>query len=159
MDQKEKEIKQAKNAAYRYLTIRSRSRREIEKKLSDRGFPADTVRSVLAHLDHLGYVNDASFARQWAANRQRTSGFGRLRIERELRAKGIDRDIVRETLESLVEEHPEADTARREAEKKRRTMDRLEPVVRRRRLAGFLERKGYSSETIRAVLRDVCRSD
>jgi regulatory protein len=148
-------LKRAKNTAYRYLTIRNRSRRELEGKLNEKEFPADIISSVLDHLSSLGYLDDRAFATQWAASRVRSRGFGGRRIEQELRNKGISSDTIKETLRTLFEEAPEADVARKEADKKLRTLDRLEPEVRRRRLAGFLERKGFSSGIIRTILRTV----
>jgi len=154
-DTNEKLLKRAKNAAYRYLTIRPRSRAEVERKLQDRGFPPDTISTAIHHLLKLGYLNDEQFARQWAASRVQSRGFGRRRIEQELRQKGIENSIVRETLNGLFEESSELDVARREADKKLRTLTRFEPEVRKRRLAGFLERKGFSSEIIRTIIRTV----
>ena len=154
-DANEKLLKRARSTAYRYLTIRPRSSVEVEHKLHERKFPPDIVSSVIAHLIKLGYLNDEQFARQWAASRVRSRGFGRRRLEQELRSKGISRDTIKDTLDALFEEAPEADVARKEAAKKLRTLTRFEPEVRRRRLAGFLERKGYSSEIIRNVLRSV----
>ena len=155
MGQDEKEVKRARNSAYRYLTIRPRSRAEVEQKLRDRGFPPEVVSSVIDHLLRLGYLNDEQFARQWAAGRVRSRGFGRRRIEQELRQKGIGRDIIHDTLTALFEDASELDVARREAEKKLRTLSRFEPEVRKRRLAGFLERKGFPSEIIRSIVRTV----
>jgi len=151
----DKGLKRAKNTAYRYLTIRPRSRVEVERKLQDREFPPDIVSSVIDHLIKLGYLNDEQFARQWAASRVRSRGFGRRRLEQELRSKGVSRDTIKETLGALFEDGSEAEVARKEADKKLRTLTRFEPGVRRRRLAGFLERKGFSSEIIRTILRTV----
>jgi regulatory protein len=155
MDKDEKEIKRARNAAYRCLTIRPRSQAEVEQKLRDRGFPSDIIQAVVDHLLRLGYINDEQFARQWAASRVRTRGFGRRRIEQELRQKGVSREIIGGTLEDLFEEASELEVARREAEKKLRSLARFGSEVRKRRLAGFLERKGFSSEIIRSVMRGV----
>jgi regulatory protein len=155
MDQAEKETKRARNAAYRYLTVRSRSRAEVEQKLRELAYPPDIVSAVIEHLLRLGYLNDEHFARQWAAGRVRTRGFGRRRIEQELRNKGISREVISAAIADLFSDEPEIDVARREAEKKLRTLGRFEPEVRRRRLAGHLERKGFSSEIIRSVMKGV----
>ncbi len=155
MDPNEKELKRAKTVAYRYLTIRARSRAEVGRKLASRGFSQDIVRSVTEHLDRLGYLDDRQFARDWAASRMRTRGYGRLRIEQELRMRGVDREPAREALEGLFEETTEAEVAKREAEKRLRTMTGLAPDVRRRRLAGFLERRGFPSDVIREILASV----
>jgi regulatory protein len=155
----EKQFSRAKNAAYRFLSLRPRSRAEIERKLTDRGFPSDIIGRVMLLLGQLGYVNDREFAGQWARSRTRIRGMGRRRIEQELRAKGIDREIVHETLCRLFEDVAEIDIARKEAEKKLRTLARFEPEVRRRRLAGFLGRKGFSPDIIAALLRGPCQAD
>jgi regulatory protein len=125
------------------------------RKLQDRAFPPDIVSSVVDHLIKLGYLNDEHFARQWAAGRVRSRGFGRRRLEQELRNKGISCDTIKETLNTLFEDASEAEVARKEADKKLRTLIRFGPEVRRRRLAGFLERKGFTSEIIRTILRSV----
>jgi regulatory protein len=151
----EKELTRANNAAYRLLTYRPRSQVELEVKLRDRGFPEPVVQEVITSLVRLGYVNDREFARQWAAGRIRLRGFGRRRIEQELRNKGISRDVIQETLREVFEDSPEADIAQQEAEKKLRSLTRFAPEVRRRRLAGHLERRGFPSETIYDVLRRV----
>lgn len=151
----EKLLKRAKNTAYRYLTIRPRSRKELADKLRDKEFSDQIVDAVLEQVTRLGYLDDGKFAAQWAASRVRSRGFGRRRLEQELRIKGISKDIIKETLITLLEETPEAEIARKEAEKKLRTLTRFEPEVRRRRLAGFLERKGFSSDIIRTILRMV----
>lgn len=152
MESEDKLLKRAKYTAYRYLTIRPRSHKELADKLQDKEFSEPMIAAVLEHVTRLGYLDDGKFAAQWAASRVRSRGFGRRRLEQELRIKGISRDIIKGTLGTLFEEVPEAETARKEAEKKLRTLTRFEPEVRRRRLAGFLERKGYSSEIIRNVL-------
>ncbi len=102
----------------------------------------------------MGYVNDHEFAGQWARSRVRLRGFGKRRIEQELRSKGISRDIIHEILADLFQDSPESDIARLEAQKKLKTLTCFEPEVRRRRLAGFLERKGFSSDIIRSVFND-----
>ncbi|MDA8101194.1 MAG: regulatory protein RecX [Nitrospiraceae bacterium] len=151
----EKELKRAKNVAYRYLTIRPRSRFEVEQKLRDREFPQEIIGSVIEHLLRLGYLDDAQFASQWAAGRVRTRGFGRRRIEQELRMRGIDRETVRDVLQGLFEETDELDVAGKEAEKKLRALGRFDAAVRKRRLAGHLERKGFPPSVISAILRTV----
>ena len=103
----------------------------------------------------MGYLDDARFAEQWARSRARVRGFGRRRIEQELRSKGIDRGTARDALERFFEDSSESEIARKEAEKKLKSLSRFEPEVRRRRLAGFLERKGFSSEIIRSILHSV----
>ena len=151
----EKELKRARNTAYRYLTYRTRTRAEIDAKLRGRGFPDGVIHAVLSDLDRLGYINDVTFAGQWAESRIRSRSFGRRRIERELVAKGIDREIVRRELSEVFTPGTEHATAKKAAERKLRALEGKEAGIRRRRLAGFLERKGFSYDIIRDVLNDL----
>ncbi len=151
----EKELERAKNAAYRYLSYRPRSRAEVEEKLREKDFDEAVISAVLDGLERIGYVNDLEFSRQWAAARIRFRGFGRRRIGQELRNKGVSRDIIRETLAQLFDDASENEIALREARKKLKGLIRFGPEVRRRRLAGHLERRGFPTEIIYDVLRQV----
>jgi regulatory protein len=155
LDLTEKKTTQAKNAAYRLLTYRPRSRAELFGKLQEKGFELAVIEGVLADLERYGYVNDRQFAEQWAAGRLRRRGFGRRRVERELRDKGVERDIIAETLASVCNGDIEMRMARESAERKLKTLRSFDREICRRRLAAFLERKGFSYDIIRAVLMDV----
>jgi len=152
-DENDKECTRAKNIAYRYLSYRPRSHAEVVKKLRDQGFGDDTVRTVLSNLIRLQYVDDERFADQWAQSRVRLRGLGRRRIERELRDKGVDRETARRALDGVLTADLEIETARRAVERKLASMRALDRETRRRRLAGFLERKGFSFAVIRHFLK------
>jgi regulatory protein len=153
-DGDDKEITRAKNIAYRYLSYRPRSYAEVEKKLRDKEFGDAHVSAVLSALVRLGYVNDEKFADQWTQSRIRLRGFGRRRIEQELRDKGVDRETVSRTLTDVLTADLEIETARKAAGRKLATMKALDRETRLRRLAGFLERKGFSYDVIRNILKD-----
>jgi len=152
-DSNDKTYVRAKNAAYRLLTYRPRSRAELRQKLQEKAFDAVIIDAVLADLVRLGYVNDRQFAEQFASSRIRFRGLGKRRLERELGAKGIDRQIVNETLTRIFEGDTEIETAKKAAERKLTSMKSADWETKRRRLAGFLERKGFSYDVIRTVLR------
>jgi regulatory protein len=150
----DKVLTRARNAAYRILTYRPRSRAELIQKLQDKEFDQAVIEAVVVYLERLGYINDRQFAEQWAAGRVRLRGFGRRRIELELRNKGVGRDTVAEALAGVFGAETELETARSAAEKKFNSMKSTDGETRRRRLAGFLERKGFSFEIIRKVIKE-----
>jgi len=154
-DLEEKEVTRAKNTAYRYLSYRPRSRAEVEAKLLDKKFGDAVITAVLADLVRLGYLDDEKFAGQWAAGRVRLRSFGRRRVERELRDKGVDRETVTLTLGEVLPSSVELATAQEAAERKLRTLRSFDRETRRRRLAGFLERKGFSYDVIGDVLKNI----
>ena len=157
-EEKNKQLTRAKNAAYRYITYRPRSRSELEGKLRKKAFSEDIITTVIDLCARLNYIDDDQFARQWTLSRIRFRGFGRHRIAGELRSKGIDREIIREVFGEVFSEGQEIETAKRVAERKIISMNSLDRETRRRRLRGFLERKGFSFSIIMTVLRETDRS-
>lgn len=152
-DEDNKELTKARNAAYRFLTYRSRSRAEVEAKLQNKEFSKAVIETVLTDLARLGYVNDLQFAREWTQSSIRHRGFGRRRIGQDLKRKGIGLEIIQKVFAEIFIDETEIDTAVRVAGKKLNAMTTLDRETRRRRLAGFLERKGFSFDVIRIVLK------
>ena len=150
----DKVLARARNTAYRLLTYRPRSLAELKQELADKGFDEAIIEAVVRYLERLGYINDRQFAEQWAAGRVRLRGFGRRRIEQELRYKGIGRDTIAEALDGVFGPETELETARAAAEKKLNTMKSSDGETRRRRLSWFLQRKGFSFEIIRKVIQE-----
>ncbi len=127
----------------------------MKAKLRDKGFNDAVIAAVLADLVRFGYIDDEKFAGQWASGRVRLRSFGRRRVERELRDKGVDRDTVTRTLHEVLPPSRELETAQEAAEKRLRTLQSCDRETRRRRLAGFLERKGFTYDVIGNVLRNI----
>src|SRR5271169_1993420 len=153
-DSDDKIFARAKNAAYRLLTYRLRSHAELRQKLDEKGFNATIIDAVIEALQRFGYVNDSQFAEQLASCRIRLHGWGKRRIEQELLKKGVERQVVIETLASIFEKDIEIDTAKKVASRKLISLGSVDREIKYRRLAGFLERRGFSFDVIRTVLRD-----
>jgi regulatory protein len=152
-DTDDKIFARAKNVAYRLLTYRPRSRAELRQKLDEKGFNDAIIDAVLDALQRFGYVNDSQFAEQLASCRIRLHGWGKRRIEQELLKKGIERQVVIETLARIIEKDTEIDTAKKAASRKLISLRSVNRETRYRRLAGFLERRGFSFDVIKTVLR------
>ena len=88
--------------ALRLLVVRPRSERELERRLRIK-FPEDGERitEVIGRLRKLGYLNDREFTRMWIEERIRMHPEGREKIRRELRDKGVSRELIDELLEEL----------------------------------------------------------
>jgi len=94
----------AKRRAYRLLAVRARSERELRTKLKEKGFEEPVVEEVTARLRELNYLDDESFARQWARNLAVNRLFGNRRIAASLVEKGIPQPLIRQVLFEVREE-------------------------------------------------------
>ena len=80
----------------------------------------------------------------------RLKGRGKLRIQRELEARGFARDVVREALDEIPADE-DAHAIQRFVERKRQTID--DSPAGRRRLFNQLLRRGFAAETIAKALK------
>ena len=91
---KKPELEAAKQRAYRLLSMRPHSAKELAKKLRDRGFPEAVIKEALEKLHDLKYLNDESFALQWARNLAVNKLWGNHKISAGLKEKGITKDLA-----------------------------------------------------------------
>src|SRR5215204_235370 len=147
--------KRALDGAYRLLAVRPRSEHEVRERLVRRGLPHDIIVHTLQRLRELGYVNDADFARFWVESRSGANPRGRFVVQRELRAKGVEQETAENAMEALTEER----SARKAAEKKVRSLRGLEYADFRTRLSGYLVRRGFSYEVVRATVNDLWKRE
>jgi regulatory protein len=148
--QRPDEFSRSLNCALRLITVRPRSRMEINLRLTRRGFEITTIEEVLAKLELQGLVDDTAFARFWLDSRERYRPLGRRLIAAELRQKGVDREIIAEVVADVDED----EGAYQAAQKKSRSLSGLDHASFRRRLVSFLRRRGYDySVAVRMVDR------
>jgi regulatory protein len=143
----------AKGVATRQLSYRPRSVTELRQTLAQRGFGQAIIDQVIERFTELGYLDDADFARRWVANREQLAPRGTRLLKQELRQKGIGADLADEVIADA--DLDELDSAIRIAERRLPKMAGLDRDTQRRRLAGYLERRGFSHEVVRKVDRTV----
>ncbi len=146
------DLKQARALAYRYLSHRDRSERETAEHLRKKGCEESVVRETLRYLKEAKYLDDRRFAEHWARTRAENKQFGKYRLRQELTGKGLPPELIDETLDTLFDSVNEIDLARAAVAKKLPSMQDLDPVTRKRRLTGLLQRKGFSGHIIYQVL-------
>ena len=143
--------------ALNMLALRARSAAELRRLLIRKREPADLVDAAIERLLRAGFLDDESFARQFARSKLLGAGLSRRRVQQELARRGVSRDIAEAALaEVFAEEHlDEEDGLQRVARKKLKSLERLDPATQRRRLYGFLARRGYDSDDIARTVRDM----
>lgn len=119
----------------------------MELRLEQKGFSRDIAGQVLDPLVNYGYINDKAFARFWVEQRLAKRGFRGLKEE--LREKGVDTFIIDEILTEFGRE-AEYSAALKLAKKKVELSGGACPFL---RLAGYLERRGFSYDVIGKVCR------
>lgn len=143
------------DAAMKFLQRRMHSRAELKTKLRRNEYAVDLIDEVLNDLERLGYVNDAKFAAASTELSAKVRHHGRRRAAIELMKKGVTGESARKALENTYDSHDSLSVARELAQKKARTLQKLDPQVARRRLAGMLMRRGFEYDVVRPVIDEV----
>ena len=146
-------LKTAKSQALRYLAYRDRSQRELTQYLKKKAHAPSIIQKTIQYLVDLNYVNDQRFAMEWSRSRIEGKKFGKERVRHELFAKGVASQIIETTLNTLYDANPEKDLALALANKKLDSLNGLEPAKKSRRLAHYLQRRGFSADIIYETLK------
>lgn len=143
----------AKAAALRYVGQRARTTDEVQRSLLQKGFAEPIVEDTVADLDRLGLLDDATYARQYAASRFNGPGYGPARIRQDLIRRGVARRHIDAALDALAESEDLDAEAREQAEKKWRSLASEEDVRKRqKKTMDYLVRRGYGFDVARSVV-------
>jgi regulatory protein len=158
--QKEELVLATIDRAMNMLSFRSRATKELAQKLKQKGEAPEQITEALARLTKAGFLDDANYARQFTRSKISSSGFGSRRVSFELSMRGVARDVASAAI-AEVKEHDqviEGEVLEKVAVKKLRSLARYEPEVQKRRLYGFLARRGFSGEDIGKAMKKLFRS-
>ncbi len=149
---REDNLRQAKDQALRYLGIRPHSRRELERKMREKGYRPPVIRQALDDLEKLDLVNDTRFARLFVQNELNLRPASRMLLSQKLASRGIPREISEPLLTELLPPDIELKIARQLAEKFIRSNSRYQGKKLKEKLVRYLQGKGFHWEHIQQVM-------
>lgn len=149
---KKERVKKAKEYALTLLDFRPRSQEELKERLKKKGYGKE-VEKVIKYLRGLGLVKDKDFALHWALDRKKL-GYGPQKVLWELRKKGIEETLTKEVVEKIFSFEEEVEKARELLKKRERLYRGLEEKTKKRRIFGWLARRGFSMEVIKKVMEE-----
>lgn len=138
-------LAQARADALRYLSYRPRSQREMKAYLQRRGYDESVSSLVIEELTDKGLVDDVAFAHFWSQSRESSRPRSARLVRLELMRKGVERGIAEEATVGLSD----AQQAYKSGAKRARSLANLSYAEFRRRLEGYLQRRGFSYRVIK----------
>lgn len=150
----------AYEAAVRLLAARGRSVQEMISRLRRKGLRPDAVEHAVGRLESEGLLDDAVMAREYARSRAER-GFGRARILADLSRRGVERRVAERAVAEAVgdDEAGWRETLLALARSRAPRVRGLDRDVARRRLAGYLARRGYDGADVLAAVNQVLEPD
>ncbi len=147
-------LKDAREYAFLLLKFRQRSAQEIRQRLKKKKFTPQAIEETVSFLKEKKFIDDLSFARAWVAERLKKP-FGLRRIKLELSQKGISAPVIEESLMQAKDGYAEEEVVREVARDRFARLRGIEPQKCKRRLYGYLFRRGFSPEVIIEALNNL----
>ncbi|MFC1656436.1 RecX family transcriptional regulator [Patescibacteria group bacterium] len=138
----------AVNSAYNLLSIRPRSKREIELRLSQR-FSKEIVQKVTKELQRKQLIQDEDFCNFWVSSSNYKLKSKR-QIEYELYQKNVDPKQIHEALNKFTEGQ-EIEKAKQLIRKYKSRYSEISEIAKKQKMQNLLARKGYTWSVIREV--------
>ena len=136
----------AKAQAANMIGSRALSKKELQRRLVQKGNAAGDAQAAADWLEDIGAVDDASYAAALARH-YGARGYGPQRVREELRHRGVPRELWDEALEEL----PDSGETLDRLIQKRCKGDLSDPRERKRTCDALL-RRGFSWSEVRAAM-------
>ena len=130
------------------------TKNEMGERLAREGFSEKAIGTAIEELIDSGHIRDRKYAENWVVRRQKSNPRGKTLLKRELLDKGVDRETAEQVV-AQVETENEGTLALQIAQKRVKQYRQLPVHVAKRRLHGFLARRGFESEIVRQVLAQI----
>ena len=127
------------------LEAMPRTESNIRRKLLDNHYTEVYINAVIEDLKQYGYVDDVSYAYNFAISMSENRGMSKRAIVQKLYEKGVDRDVIMNAVNELPEDETELiDRALKKKGLSRGDIDSLEPKE-KQKIYRYLQSKGFSA--------------
>ncbi len=126
---------------------------DIRGKIIKQGFSTEEAERMIEYLQRNKYLDDSRYARAYAVDKVRFSGWGRMKVRMGLRAKGMGDTVIAQALDYI----PESDykmALEKVMGAKARSLD-LKDVKDRQKLYRHMASRGFESQLIIACMRQL----
>lgn len=140
-------LEKARNYAFLLLKFRTRSEKEITRRLKEKKFDEQAIKETIEFLKERKFIDDRAFAKAWIESRVKKP-LGLRRLRQELMMKGIDKKIIDAELEAAKEDYNEPEIVKKIARERFKKLKGVQAQKAKPRLYAYLLRRGYSSEIV-----------
>lgn len=141
-------FRRAYNKGLDFLSRRPYGKKELIRKICEKGHEKASAEKACERLEELGLLNDEEYARILAEELFERKGYGKKRINQELVYRGIDREIAQNAVDAL-----DNDAVKRIIlVVRKKYLNKLDDEKGKRRAIDGLLRLGYSYSDIKTAL-------
>ena len=138
------------------LSFKPRSIQELSERLKKKNHSDALIKETVEFFKKKGFLDDVKYAKLLSQSQVYSKPTGKRKLEFNLKQKGLSGEIIHETLSNL-EDYDEKKMAYDLVVGRFSKMTGLSDETKKRRLYGFLKRRGFEDESIFAVLNDLIK--
>ncbi len=143
-------LKQAKLKALSLLTDMDRTEAQLRQKLKQKSYEEDIIDQAIEYVKSFGYIDDVKYAQRFVESRKKTKS--KQEIVTMLKEKGVSRELITLALEECYTSEDAVEAIRHLAEKKHYSFEGSTEKE-KKKIYGYLLRKGFYHEEIRQVIQ------
>ena len=136
-----------------YCSYQDRCYKEVTAKLKSLGMFQTAIEHILDHLAANNFLNEERFAKSFARGKHRFKHWGKRRIEQEMKFRDISSYNIKIALKEIEGDYLANFYAL--AERKWQNSNETSIEKKKRKWVDFLMRKGYESNLIFDLLKDL----
>jgi len=147
--------KVAKDSALDYLGRRARSEKELRQRLRILRIKKGLIDEVISDLKRTGLLDDRRFAMEFAEDFAARKAVGAVKMRAELQYRGIDKEIIEDTLGNIYEVLDSNELIRRSLKKKSRLLEKINDPKVKQKLYQYLLRQGFTWDEIKESFHSI----
>ena len=140
-----------------FIKFRPRSEFEVREKLKQKKIAPPAIEKIVAELKEKRLLDDGLFAKMWVESRMSAKPMGSFLLIRELRQKGIDKDLAEQVL--LNSNYNELEQAKEAAGRRMRVYKKYQGAEFFEKMVSFLIRRGFNYGIAKEVVEGLTQDE
>ena len=136
-----------------YCVYQDRCHQEVEKKLEEYQLIPEAKEKILLHLFQENFLNEERFSKSFARGKFRIKKYGKQRIVKELKYRGISAYNIKTALKE-IDDDEYLITANLLVEKKEASLNESNLIIKRKKITDYMLRKGYEFNLIQEIINN-----
>ncbi len=148
---KKDSFSKALSYSHRLLSYRGRTKKEVERRLSEKGYGRECVEQVLRQLSEKRFIDDRCFAREWIKKVSVSRPMGIFAIKSELKKKGLEEGLIDDAFGDEEVGYNEREVAGCLAQQVLGQVREKDGLMRKKKVHDYLARRGFSFDVINDI--------
>jgi len=146
------EYNYGKTVAYKFLSYKPRSIREVKNKLTYKKISLSTVNKIIEHLKKYEFINDETYAKMYLEQKIKSKGMGKTMVQYKMIDKGIDKEMISRVLSENYPEEKQIEAGKKLLEKYVKKQKVKDVFELKKKCYQYLFSRGFSYPIISQIL-------